>query len=168
MYIRIFFSFTFEDILVNVIANSTTRYYTCVRSDNALGWLFRRHSTCSRTSKYLRLSIPRVRLIALNQISLANALWVAHIDICIQRHVFACSRFGRKGFYRYEFNFRTNNSLFLSLFLSLSFLFLSTCFSNTRRTERYVPMQTWFAGYLERNKGGELSSTQRHISAGYP
>lgn len=44
----------------------------------------------------------------------------AYIHICIQRHVFACLRFGRKGFYRYEFNFRTNNPLSFSLHFPLS------------------------------------------------
>jgi len=51
------------------------------------------------------------------------------------------------------------------LSLSLSFarsLSLSSCFSNTR-TECYVPMQTWFAGYLERNKGSEHFSKAPYL-----
>lgn len=101
-----------------------------------------------RTSVY-RLSIPRVRLIALNQISSADISRVGQICMC--RRVYAHSRSGRKGFYRYEFNFHTNSSgRSFSLYL---------CSNNTRRTECYVPMQTWFAGYLERNRGGEHSNT---------
>lgn len=157
-YIYIYMSeILFFYSLVNVIANSTTRYYTRTRLT---------------TQTTLDLPVHKQMLAPFNSASPADCIEPnfagertsspAHIDTCIQRRIFACSRFGRKGFYRYEFNFRTNNP---GLFLSLS---LSTCPGNTRRTKRYVPMQTWFAGYLERNKGGELSSTQRHISAGYP
>lgn len=60
-------------------------------------------------------------------------------------------------------SFSLSPSLVLFASPSLPRTFSSTSFSstagNTRRTERYVPMQTWFAGYLEWNKGGELSST---------
>lgn len=77
-----------------------------------------------RTSEY-RLSIPRVRLIALNQISSADVLRVGQICMC--RRVYAHSRSGRKGFYRYEFNFHTNSSW--SFFLSLS---LSQQYSTNR------------------------------------
>lgn len=49
--------------------------------------------------------------------------------------------------------------LFASPSLPRTFSSSSSSTGNTRRTERYVPMQTWFAGYLEWNKGGELSST---------
>lgn len=81
-------------------------------------------------------------------------------QICMCRRVYAHSRSGRKGFYRYEFNFHTNSSgRSFSLDPSHPPPPLSLCPSYTRRTECYVPMQTWFAGYLERNKGGEHSST---------
>lgn len=77
-------SFLLPETLVNVITNSTAEYYRCAESDSAAlsAGLLRRHLTCPRgapcTSKH-RLSIPRVRLIALNQISSANAFRVARV-----------------------------------------------------------------------------------------
>jgi len=130
--------------------------------------------TCPRTSKH-RLSIPRVRLIALNRISPANAPGIAACaayrvtvvkDFIVMNLIFiqtvpaACSL---------SLSLPLPLPLPLSLSLSVSVsVSVSSCPGDTRRTERYVPMQTWFAGYLERNKGGELSSAAPYPGAGYP
>jgi len=148
----------------NVIANSTVKYYRCAKSDSTLGWLLRWYSTC-----------PRNIVQANTAFQFRESGWLhwtkfrrrTHFrsQICMCHRVHAHSRSGRKRFYRYEFNFHTNSSdrsLFLSL--SLSPPSLSSYPSNTRQTECYVPMQTWFAGYLERNKGGEHSNTAPYLN----
>lgn len=84
-------------------------------------------------------------------------------QICMRCRVYAYSRVPVvKDFIVMNLIFIQTVLVVLSLFSSFPSvlaLFLSSCPSNTRRTECYVPMQTWFAGYLERNKGGEHSST---------
>lgn len=190
IFVSFFLSFSFSAslrlaaALVNVIANSTARYYRCARDSVALRAGYSDDTRlAARTDKY-RLSIPRFRLIALNEISLADAQAPrGHAYTCPQPYAYARTRvLVVKDFIVMNLIFIQTvlavlpRTLFLPFSLciplSLSFplpslLSLAPSFSsspssttgNTRRTERYVPMQTWFAGYLEWNKGGELSST---------
>lgn len=111
--------FPSEDMIVNIIANSMTRYYKCSRSANARSVDYSNDTRLVSAHKQISAPFNSASPADYTEPNFAGE----HTSSRAHIHAYndACSLFGRKGFYRYEFNFRTNSpGLSLSLSFSLS------------------------------------------------